>query len=531
MECPHVVAGVPFTGGEFIVFYRWRGRAVEVGARSLLSAGAVAAIALGAGGLQADRKPNVVIIYGDDVGYGDVGAYGAKLIPTPNIDRLASQGLLFTNAHCSAATCTPSRYTLLTGLLAFRKKVQILAPNAPLCIPTDILTLPKLFKRAGYATGVVGKWHLGVGERGRKNDWNGELKPGALEVGFDYAFYIPYTNDRVPCVYVENRRVYNADPSDPISIGRKKFPKSTSYPDGKKNPDAMTFYKSSMGHNNSVINGIGRIGYMWGGKKALWDDATMTGKLVSMAEKFVKAHKDKPFFLFLASQCIHVPRVPNARFRGKSKLTYRGDSMVELDWATGRIVKLLDTLGIRGNTIVIFSSDNGPVYDDGYKDGTTVKTSRGENDRGHDASGPYRGGKYQIYEGGTRVPFILSWPGHVKPGKSDALVSQADLLASFAALIGVSLDDTQAVDSRDTLAAFLGTDTTGAPFIVEEAPGARRAVFDGRWKYIKLRKGEALYDLENDIGERNNVVKAHPEVARGLRDILQRITRSGRLRE
>ena len=208
----------------------------------------------------ASERPNVVIIYGDDVGYADVGAYGAKLIPTPNIDKLAADGLRFTDGHCTASTCSPSRFSLLTGIHGFRHGVHIIPPDGPMKIQTTMFTMPRLFKKAGYATAVVGKWHLGLG-KGR-NDWNGEIKPGPLEIGFDYSFLLPYTNDRVPCVYLENHRVVGLDPNDPLYIGRKPDgAKSTEYPNGRKNREAMTYYLNSHGHNNSVINGIGRIGF------------------------------------------------------------------------------------------------------------------------------------------------------------------------------------------------------------------------------------------------------------------------------
>ena len=282
--------------------------------------------------VHAADRPNVVIIYGDDVGYGDVGAYGAEKIPTPNIDALASEGLRFTDGHCSAATCTPSRFSLLTGVHGFRKGIRVLAPNAPLTIPTDALTLPKVFKRAGYATAIVGKWHLGIGVKGTSVDWNGEVKPGPIEVGFDSSFLLPSTNDRVPCVYVRDHKVENLDPSDPLFVQRNK-PEGvdvTVYPDGKKNREAMTFYQSTHGHNNSVINGIGRIGYMWGGKSALWNDETMSDVFVDEAKKFLASRKgkDEPFFFYFSSQDIHVPRVPHPRFRGKTDLGYRGDALV-----------------------------------------------------------------------------------------------------------------------------------------------------------------------------------------------------------
>jgi arylsulfatase A-like enzyme len=232
----------------------------------------------------------VVIIYGDDVGYGDVGVYGSTMIPTPNIDKLAAGGLTFTDGHCTASTCTPSRFSLLTGIHGFRHRIRILRPNAPLTIPTDILTMPKLFKKAAYNTAIVGKWHLGLGKKGEKVDWNAEVKPGPLELGFDYSFLLPSTNDRVPCVYLENHRVVNLDPADPLYVGEPPPAgvKSTVYPDGMKDRSGMTYYESAAGHNHSIINGIGRIGYMWGGKAALWNDETMADEFVKQAKSYIK---------------------------------------------------------------------------------------------------------------------------------------------------------------------------------------------------------------------------------------------------
>jgi len=473
----------------------------------------------------ASARPNVVIIYGDDVGYADVGAYGAKLIPTPNIDKLAREGLVFADGHCSAATCTPSRFSMLTGIHGFRHNVRVLAPNAPMKITAEMFTLPQLFKRAGYQTAVVGKWHLGLGDGKAPTDWNGEVKPGPLEIGFDYSFLLPYTNDRVPCVYLENHHVVNLDPHDPLFVGKKPEGVScTEYPDGKKNRDAMTYYESSHGHNNSVINGIGRIGYQWGGKSALWDDETMADEFVKRAKQYLaRQTKDRPFFLYFSSQDIHVPRTPHPRFHGKSQLTYRGDAMVQFDWATGEVLQALEDQGFADNTLVIFSSDNGPVYDDGYEDGTTVHTSTEEVDRGHDGSGPYRGGKYQIYEGGTRVPLIVKWPGQIKPGRSNALVNQIDFIASFAALLGIELAEDEAIDSRNILPALLGRSEEGLPYMIEEA--RTLALRRGAWKYIQGRRNRAseLYNLEEDIGEQQNLVRENESIAREMREMLDRL--------
>ncbi len=487
----------------------------------------------------AAEKPNVVIIYGDDVGFGDLGAYGAKLIPTPNLDQLAKESLRFTDGHCSAATCTPSRFSMLTGIHGFRHGVRVLPPNAPMKIKPEMLTLPQMFKKAGYATAVIGKWHLGIGDGKAPVDWNGAVKPGPLEIGFDYSFLLPSTNDRVPCVYLVDHHVLNLDPKDPLYVQRTKprgF-KGTVYPDGKKDRSAMTYYQSSHGHNNSVINGIGRIGYMWGGKAALWNDETMADVFVEQAKKYLAQYKGgknkQPFFLYFASQDIHVPRAPHPRFKGKSKLSYRGDAMVAFDWASGEIIKALEENGLTDNTIVIFSSDNGPVYDDGYEDGTTVRTSTKESDRGHDGSGPHRGGKYQIYEGGTRVPFMIKWPAKIKPGTSKALVSQIDFIASFASLVGVELKDDQGIDSRNMMAAFLGKDEKGLPYMVEEA--GILALRQGPWKYIqgrskKGKKGKKakhssgrLYNLDSDVGEQNNIISEQPERAKLMKEQLEKV--------
>lgn len=488
------------------------------------------------------NRPNVVIIYGDDVGFGDIGVNGSKMIPTPNIDRLALEGLNFTDAHCSAATCTPSRFSLLTGVHAFRYGARVLPPDAPLLIPTDILTLPKLFKKAGYSTGVVGKWHLGIGDGENKVDWNGDVKPGPLEVGFDYSFLLPSTNDRVPCVFLRNHRVANLDPNDPLYVGKTLksvlVAGSTQYPDGKKNPEAMTFYRSTHDHNGSVINGIGRIGYQSGGKSALWKEEDITDEFVKEAEAYIARHRNEPFFLYYASHNIHVPRAPHPRFQGKTDLGYRGDAMVAFDWAVGTILKTLEENGLAENTIVIFSSDNGPVYDDGYEDGTTVYCSMEEADRGHDGSGIWRGGKYQIYEGGTRVPFIIRWPGVIDPGVSDAMVNQTDLLASFAELLDVELEDGEAVDSRSSLAAFTGQSTVGHEFMIEESFAL--ALRQGNWKYIepaspRWPKGrpdvpESLYNLKDDPSEQNNLILSYPEKAQAMARVLKEMELSDGIR-
>lgn len=497
-----------------------------------------------------NTKPNVIIIYADDVGYADVSVNGSIKIPTPHIDKLAEEGLNFRDGHCPGATCSASRFSMLTGHLSSRRGITVLGPTSALPIKTDEYTLPKLFKEAGYSTAVVGKWHLGLGAEGIPVDWNADVKPGPLEIGFDYSFLLPNTNDRVPCVYLENHRVVNHDPEDPISLNKKLDPRSTEYPIGRETPDSMWYYKNSHGHNQSVINGVGRIGLMYGGKKALWNDETMSEVFLERTNNWLDGHletkKDQPFFLYFCSQLIHVPRMPHPRFRGATELGHRGDAMVELDWVVGSLMEMLKERGLDENTIVLFSSDNGPVYDDGYQDGTTVRTSTEEVDRGHDGSGEYRGGKYQPYEGGTRVPLIVRWPGKVNPGTTDALVSHVDFIASFANFFGIELDDNTAPDSQNAMDALLGKDKKGNSYIIEEA-NKSHGIRQGDWKLLMHTKQNGkqvlkdglnrdkikyeLYNLSEDVGEQGNIIDKYPEKAEELKALLLKIWNGNSVRK
>lgn len=476
------------------------------------------------------RKPNIVVILADDIGYGDVGCYGATKVRTPNVDKLAAGGLKFTDGHCAAATCTPSRYALLTGEYAWRRKgTGILPGDAALIIDPARPTLASLLKSAGYATGVVGKWHLGLGAG--KIDWNAEIKPGPLEIGFDYSFLIPATGDRVPCVYVENRRVVGLDPADPISVSYGK--PIGDEPTGKANPDLLKV-KLTHGHDNTIINGISRIGYMTGGKAARWVDEDMADVLAGKAADFISRHKDRPFFLYFAAHDIHVPRVPHPRFAGKSGCGTRGDAIEQFDFQVGAVLEALERHGLTDDTLVVLSSDNGPVLDDGYADGAVRDLG------GHTPGGPLRGGKYSHYEGGTRVPFVVRWPARVKPGTSDALVCQVDLLASLAALAGAALSADAGPDSLNVLPALLGESKSGRDHLVEQA--GVLAIRQGTWKLIpgrggapaakKAKKagpaGPELYDLSADLGESRNVAAEHAERVKAMIDLLEKIRADGR---
>ena len=473
----------------------------------------------------AQPRPNVVLIYADDLGYGDVSAYGSRRVKTPNIDRLAREGIRFTDAHAPASTCTPSRYAMLTGEYAWRKPgTGVLPGDAALIVEPGRTTLGSLFQKSGYATGVVGKWHLGLGQA-QGPDWNAEIRPGPNDIGFESAFIMAATGDRVPTVYVENRRVVGLDPADPIRVQYGQ--PIGDWPTGRANPELLKVHPSH-GHDQTIVNGVSRIGYMTGGKAALWKDEEMTDVFTGKATAFLERQRAKPFFLFFSLHEPHVPRVPHPRFVGATPMGPRGDAIAQLDWSVGQILATLDRLKLTGNTLVVFTSDNGPVIDDGYRDQAVEKLGD------HTPAGPFRGGKYSTFEGGTRVPFIVRWPARIKPAISDALVSQVDLLASFAALTGSSLSDADARAARDSenvLPALLGTAKTARTELVEQA-GARLALRQGRWKYIAPSTGPRiqqntntelgndpepqLYDLTTDPAERTNLAATHPDRVREM---------------
>ncbi|WP_138990757.1 arylsulfatase [Larkinella sp. C7] len=478
----------------------------------------------------AQQKPNIVLIYADDLGYGDLSCYGATKVKTPNIDRVAAEGLRFTNAHATSATCTPSRYSLLTGQYAWRKTGTGIAPgDAALLIPTNRVTLPGMLQRAGYQTGVVGKWHLGLGPKGGP-DWNGDIKPGPLEIGFNYSFLLPATGDRVPCVYVENHRIVGLNPSDPVQVSYKD-PIGTE-PTGRANPELLKMMYSH-GHDQTIINGVSRIGYMSGGKSARWVDEEMADVLTGKVNQFIETNQKSPFFVYFSTHDIHVPRMPHSRFVGKSGMGPRGDAILQLDYCVGEVMKTLERLGLKDQTLVIISSDNGPVVDDGYQDEAVTKLG------GHTPAGPLRGGKYSAFDAGTRVPFIVRWPGKVKAGTSGALLSQVDLLASLAVLTGQKVGEGEATDSFNTLNALLGKDPKGRDYVIEHALNNTLSIVKGNWKYIEPSQGPAvqkntntelgnhphpqLYDLKMDLRETKNVAGQNPQVVAELTSLLKTV--------
>lgn len=478
----------------------------------------------------ASDKPNIIIIYADDLGYGDLGCYGATGVKTPHIDQLAENGIRFTDAHSTASTCTPSRYSVLTGSYAFRSNAAILAGSAPLLIRPGTPTLPAMLQKNGYTTAAIGKWHLGLGDG--NPSWNGTLKPGPLEVGFNYCFIVPATLDRVPTVFVEDHQVANLDKRDSMAISYKQ--RIGNLPTGLAHPE-MTRMAADAQHSGTIIDSISRIGFMSGGKSAWWKDEKITQTMVEKVKGFIHQNKQAPFFLYFAATDVHVPRAPDPRFRGVSKMGPRGDAIAELDWSVGELVKSLQEEGILDNTIILFSSDNGPVLDDGYADQAAALVGT------HRPWGPFSGGKYSALEAGTRMPTIAYWPDKIKRGVSHALFSHVDFYASLAKLVGYDLSPDEAPDSYDMLDVLLGKSTEGRKAMLEESYTLSLRM--GDWKYIApqtkeapdwmknktiatgLRRSPQLYNLQTDTTEQQNMADKLPDRRNRMQDLLSDIQR------
>lgn len=498
---------------------------------NLLSA---ALLAAWGGAAVAGTRPNVVVIYADDLGYGDLSCYGAHRVATPNVDNLARQGTRFVNAHAAAATSTPSRFSLLTGIYAFRQDgTGVANGDAAMIIPPECYTLADMFRDAGYATAAIGKWHLGLGSETGRQDWNKPLDETPADIGFDYSYIMAATADRVPCVFIEDGMVAHHDARHPIEVSyTRPFEGVETYRD---DPSLAYKQQSSHGHDMAVVNGIGRIGYMKGGGSALWCDEDIADSIAAHAVRFIEKQKGRPFFLYLATNDIHVPRQPHERFRGKSPMGLRGEAILQFDWTVGRVLEALGLTGQLGNTLVIVSSDNGPVVDDGYRD------KAGELLGDHRPWGGMRGGKYSAFEAGTRVPLIVSWPGAVAAGEvSEALVSQVDLFRSLAAIIGGTVPDGAARDSRDHSSALLGIDPEGREWVVEQ--GYALAVRTGEWKYVAPSDYPAVVPWGADVetgcdtvpqlfrigNEHDNVAGRCPDVARRLQALLDAVVAGDR---
>lgn len=478
---------------------------------------------------RADR-PNVIYLISDDLGIGDLSCYGATKVNTPNIDRLAREGRQFVNAYATSSTSTPSRFGLLTGMYPWRQQNTGIAPgNSELIIDPDCYTMADMFHDEGYATAAVGKWHLGLGPKGG-TDFNREIHPNTQDIGFDYEFIIPATVDRVPCVFVENGNVVGLDPNDPITVSYDH--KVGDWPTGAENPELVKL-KPSQGHNNTIINGIPRIGWMTGGKSALWVDEDIADVITERARNFITEHRDEPFFLYMGTQDVHVPRIPHPRFAGKSGLGTRGDVILQLDWTVGEIMRTLDSLNIADNTIFVFCSDNGPVIDDGYADQARELLN------GHTPMKDYRGGKYSAYEAGTRIPFIVRWPAKFQGEEVKTPFSMIDVFSSLASMLGHELPEGVAPDSRNKEAVLLGQERNTSDYVVQQNLSNTLSIISGDWKYIEpsnkpaiehwtgMELGNApkgqLYNITEDPTEQNDVAAANPEKVAELSALLEKV--------
>lgn len=491
----------------------------------------VAMAAWGCGGAEeAPRQPNILLIVADDLGMGDISAYGDGLIQTPNIDSLARDGVRFINGYATSATSTPSRYAMFTGLYPWRNEdAKILPGDAPLLIPTDIPTLPKMMQAAGYNTAAIGKWHLGMGEG--NIDWNLQITPSANSVGFDYTCLIAATNDRVPTVYVRDGVVEGLEAADPIYVNYEE--NFEGEPTALSNPEMLKMMWHH-GHNNSIVNGIPRIGYMKGGQKARWVDEDMADYFVAEVKAWLgQQSADKPFFLYYGLHEPHVPRAPHERFVGSTNLGPRGDAVVEADWCVGEAISCLDQLGLLENTIVIFTSDNGPVLNDGYYDDAEERLGD------HDPRCGTRGGKYSLYDGGTHIPLIVYWKGHVTACESPALISHLDFFASIGALIGG--DVPEGLDSEEHTDALLGQSFDARDAIVLEAQG-RTAYRKGNYALLPPYKGPqrnitknelgnlpgwSLFDLSQDRMQEHNLAEEQPRLVEEMRQEYEAIVGGG----
>ncbi|NND95710.1 MAG: arylsulfatase [Pirellulaceae bacterium] len=482
------------------------------------------------------QQPNVVLIFADDLGYGDLGCYGATKIQTPNIDKLASQGRRFTDAHSASAVCTPSRYGLLTGEYPVRANggQGIWGPCShfqSLLIDTDKLTLGQLFKNKGYATAAIGKWHLGFGEG--KTDWNKPLRPGPLELGFDYFFGIPKVNSGFPFVYVENDSVVGYDPADPITF-EPPYSKTTTYP-----PEAGKKTENKVGGAKAA--------------HAIYDDERTGTLLTEKAVNWIEDNKERPFFLYFPTPNIHHPFTPAPKFKGTSQCGLYGDFVHELDSMVGQLVNCLDENGLTENTLIIVTSDNGGMFNRGGQDAFKA---------GHRQNADLLGFKFGVWEGGHRVPMIAKWPGTIQPNSiSDQLISSVDMLATFATLTGQTVEPKQLADSIDLLPAFLGDPTAQLRTTLVLCPRqpSHLSIRNGKWLYIpkqgsggfrgkpgthgaggpaaishvgnvntdiengKIKKGAPagqLYDLEADVNQTTNLYTQYPEVVQEMHSLL-----------
>lgn len=483
--------------------------------------GPVLAATMGCSAAAQAQQPNVVIIYADDMGYGDLQInYPESKIPTPNLDQLAARGMRFTDGHSSSGVCSPSRFAMLTGQHHWRRFHDVVHAMGPSVFkPTDF-TLPKMFNQKGYHTACIGKWHLGwdfesiakvKGETKRKKnrpsdyDWSQPFAGGPCTQGFDY-YYGDGTINFPPYTWLENDKI---------------------------------LYEPTFMMNAKEVSALGkdRIKLRSGPAAREWNPYKVLPTLTDRAVEWIGSQsKDEPFFLYLALPSPHEPVVPSEAYRGKTVAGTYGDYMFQTDDMAGRVLKALDAAGLTENTLIVFTADNGPER-------TTYNRFR---ETGHWSSGPYRGAKRDVWEGGHRVPFIVSWPGKVQPGSVSAeTVSQVDLFATFADVIGYQLQPDQAIDSYN-LRALWGGKKYRQPLRTATVQNTREGQYglrQGDWMFINESSGEVsgspdwynedngykeettpglLYNLKTDPAEKRNVYADYPEKVATMQALLNR---------
>lgn len=496
-------------------------KTISFGAASLAMPGCMSVSRRSVDGTSSDR-PNIIYILADDMGYGDPRCNNKdSRIPTPNIDRLAAEGMRFTDAHSGSAVCTPTRYGVLTGRYCWRSRLKarvLLGYDWPLIEPGR-LTAASLLKRNGYATGCIGKWHLGLGwqrKDGKTGPWpdrsirNGEvidfarpIKHGPTELGFDYFYGISASLDMPPYTYIENDHVVAV----PTEITREG----------------------------------GRKGLTAPGFKAAEVMPTLTKKASEYIEKHVKNNPDKPFFLHFLLTAPHTPIVPLDSFKGRSKAGDYGDFVAQVDWTIGQVAETLDELGISNNTLLIVTSDNGPEK---------FMHAR-KREYNHYSAYHFRGCKRDAWDGGHRIPFIARWPRKIKPGAtSDETVCLTDLMATCAAIVGAKLPDDAGEDSYNILPVLLGQkpDKPIREATVHCSVRGKFAIRQGEWKLI-LCKGSGgnkyksgpnaikpedpagqLYNMAEDVSETKNLYLERPDVVERLTALLEKYRKDGRSR-
>lgn len=458
------------------------------------------------------QRPNLVYILCDDLGFGDVNALNPLRgkIATPNMDALRAEGMAFTDCHSSCAVCTPSRYSILTGRYCWRTRLQssVLGGFSPPLISRDRMTVGQLFQQQGYTTAAMGKWHLGLDFD--KQDFTKPITDGPLQHGFNYFFGISASLDMPPYDFIENDH-WTEVPSE-----EKRFPGDTYgpvYPKiaGRLGPTAPDFNPT----------------------KVL---PTLTQKAESYIDQRGKDHQ--PFFLYLALPSPHTPLVPEKRWQGKSGLGPYGDYVMETDWSVGQVLKAIRQSGLEEDTIVMLASDNGCA---------PYINAVGMEKYGHYASAWFRGFKSDIWDGGHRVPYIVRWPGMVRPGSTCMqTVELTDLMATVASILGVRLAPNAGVDSVSLLPLFKGAQRPVHPYNVYQSIDGNFAIQEGKWK-LELCPGSGgweapknqqataeglppvqLYNMESDVGEKTNVEAAHPDIVVRLIDDLKTCIANGR---